>query len=124
LVLSEVACRRGDATNGRRYAEEALDLFQRLEDPAGMAVSLLLLAGVAALGGQFARAGRLLGFADSMVGHSGAYNGLTQHGVDALLSAGQETLGEEAWASAFAAGRALSLEAAIAEALGNERRDT
>ena len=32
-------------------------------------------------------------------------------------------LGEEAWASAFAAGWALSLEAAIAEALGEESRD-
>jgi tetratricopeptide (TPR) repeat protein len=123
LVLSEVACRRRDAADGRRYAEEALELFQQLEDPAGMAVSLLLLAGVASLGGQFVRAGRLFGFADSMVGHSGTYNGLTQHDVDALLSAAQDALGEEAWASAFAAGRAFSLEAAIAEALGDERRD-
>jgi hypothetical protein len=116
-VLSEAACRRRDAANGHRYAKEALELFQRLEDPAGMAVSLILLAGVAALGGQFERVGRLFGFADSMVGHSGTFNGLTQHGVDALLSSAQEALGEEAWAAALAEGRALSLEQAIAEAL-------
>jgi len=123
VIMSEVACRQGDATNGRRHAKEALELFQRLEDPAGMAVSLLLLAGVAALGGQFARAGWLFGFADSMIGHSETFNGLTFHGVDALLSSAQEALGEEAWAATWAAGRALSLEAAIAEALGEERRD-
>jgi predicted ATPase/transcriptional regulator with XRE-family HTH domain len=123
LVLSEAACRRGNATGGRRYAEEALGLFQRLEDLAGMAVSLLMLASVAASGGQFVRAGRLFGFADSMVGHSGTYNGLTQHGVDALLSAAHAALGEDAWASACAAGRVLSFEEAIAEALGEESRD-
>jgi predicted ATPase len=119
-VLSEAACRRRDAADGRRYAKEALELFQRLEDPAGMAVSLLLLAGVAALGEQFARAGRLFGFADSMVGHSETYNGLTRHGVDALLSVAQEALGEEAWAAACAAGRAMTLNGAIAEALGED----
>jgi predicted ATPase/transcriptional regulator with XRE-family HTH domain len=122
-IMSEVACRRGDATNGRRHAKEALELFQRLEDPAGMAVSLLLLAGVAALGGQSARAGWLFGFADSMMGHSETFNGLALHGVGALLSSAQEALGEEAWASALAAGRALSLAAAFAEALGEGRRD-
>jgi non-specific serine/threonine protein kinase len=116
-VLSEAACRLGDAADGRRYAKEALELFQRLEDPAGIAVSLLLLAGVAALGGQLERTGWLFGFADSMVGHSGTYNGLTQHGVDALLRSAQEALGEEAWAAAISTGRALSLEQAIAEAL-------
>jgi predicted ATPase/DNA-binding XRE family transcriptional regulator len=123
LVLSEVACRRRDAADGRRYAEEALELFQQLEDPAGIAVSLFLLAGVASLGGQFARAGRLFGFANSMVGRSETYNGLMQHGVDALLSTVQEALGEEAWAAAIAAGRALSLEEAVAEALGEEGAD-
>jgi non-specific serine/threonine protein kinase len=121
-IMSEVACRRGDATNGRQHAKQALELFQRLEDPAGMAVSLLLLAGVAALRGQFARAGWLFGFADSMMGHSETFNGLTLHGVGALLSSAQETLGEEAWASAFAAGRALSLEEAVSEALEEDAR--
>jgi predicted ATPase len=121
-VLSEAACRRRDAADGRRYAREALELFQRLEDPAGMAVSLLLLAGVASLEGQFARTGRLFGFAHSMVGHSGTYNGLTQHGVSALLSSAREALGDEAWAAAVSAGRALSLEEAIAEALEEEGR--
>jgi predicted ATPase/transcriptional regulator with XRE-family HTH domain len=122
-ILSEVACRRGDATNGRLHAKEALELFQRLEDPAGMAVSLLLLAGVAALGGHFARAGWLFGFANSMPGHSETFNGLALHGVDALLNSAQVVLGEEAWAAALVAGRALSLEQAIAEALGEESRD-
>lgn len=41
-------------------------------------MDLLLLAGVAALGGQFERAGRLLGFADSMMGHSETISGQVQ----------------------------------------------
>jgi predicted ATPase len=120
-VMSAVACRRDDAAGGRRQAEEALELFQRLEDPSGMATNLLLLAAVAALGGQFQRAGRLLGFADSVVGHSQSYSDLTRHSVDAPLSSARDALGEEAWAAALAAGRALSLEEAIAEALGAQQ---
>jgi hypothetical protein len=83
-----------------------------------MAVSLLVLAGVASLGGQFARTGQLVGFADSMVGHSGTYNVLTQQGMNVLLNSAREALGDEAWASAVVAGRSMRLEEAIAEALG------
>jgi tetratricopeptide (TPR) repeat protein len=119
-LMGEVACRQGDATNGRRHAKEALEHFQRLEDPTGLAVSLLLLAGVSALEGQFARAGRLFGFADSMVGHSETLSGMTQPSVDAPLRSAQEMLGEEAWAAAIATGQALSLEEAIAETLGQD----
>jgi non-specific serine/threonine protein kinase len=122
-IIGEVACRQGDAVGGRRQAETALALFQRLEDPTGLAVSLLLLAGVSALEGQFARAGRLFGFADSMVGHSETLSGMTQPSVDAPLRSAQEMLGEEAWAAAIAAGRAFSLEAAVAEARHEESRE-
>jgi predicted ATPase len=115
-VLSAVACRRGDAAGGRRYAEEALELYQRLEDPSGMAVSLLLLAGVAALGGQFERAGRLLGFAESMVGHSETVSRGIQKDLNPVLAPARAALGEEAWLAAWAAGRALSLGEAVAEA--------
>jgi tetratricopeptide (TPR) repeat protein len=123
LILSEVACRERDVENSRRYAKEALELFQQLEDPAGIAGSLLLLARVASIGGQSVLAGRLFGFVDSMVGRSGAYNSLTQHGVDALLNAAKEALGEEAWAAVWATGHTLSLKAAITEALSDERHD-
>jgi hypothetical protein len=36
------------------------------------------------------------------------------------VAAARQALGEEAWASAFAAGRAMTLEEAIAEALGED----
>jgi predicted ATPase len=123
-LMGEVACRQGDAAGGRRQAEAALALFQRLEDPTGLAVTLLLLAGVSALEGQFARAGRLFGFADSMVGHSTALSGMTQPSVEAPLRSAQDMLGQEAWAAAVAAGRALSLEEAVAEALGREGEES
>jgi tetratricopeptide (TPR) repeat protein len=120
-LLSAVACRQGDAADGRRYAAEALELLQPLEDPAAIALGLILLAGVAAVEGQFERTGRLLGFADSMVGHSETVSGYARSSLDDLLRSAQEVLGEEAWAAALAAGRALSLEEAVAEALGDER---
>jgi predicted ATPase len=119
-VLSSVACRQGDAAGSRRYAAEALELCRRLQHPTGMAVSVLQLAGVAALVGQFARAGRVFGFAESMVGHSQTYSGLTQPSLDALLRSAREALGEEAWAQSLTAGRAMSLDEAIAEALGED----
>jgi non-specific serine/threonine protein kinase len=122
-VLSAVACRQGDAVSGRRQAEEALALSHEVEFLSGLAVSLLLLAGVAALGGQFARAGRLIGFAESMVGHSETFSGPVRQALNAVLSPAREALGVDAWAAAIAAGRALSLEAAIAEALGKEGAD-
>jgi hypothetical protein len=42
--------------------------------------------------------------------------------VEQAVSASRARLGEEAWAAALAAGRALSLQAVIAEALGEEER--
>jgi hypothetical protein len=117
-TLSAVACRQGDAAGGRRYATVALELCRRLQHLTGMAVSLLLLAAVAALEGWFARAGRLLGYANSMVGYSVTMSGTAQEDLNPVLAPAREALGEEAWAAAIAAGRALSLEEAVAEALG------
>jgi hypothetical protein len=122
-VLSAVACRQGNAAGGRRQAEEALELSQRVEFFSGLAVSLLLLAGVAALGGRFACAGRLLGFAESMVGHSETFSGSVRQALKDVLAPARAALGEGAWAAALASGQALSLEAAIAEALGEASRD-
>jgi hypothetical protein len=42
--------------------------------------------------------------------------------ADGTAALARAALGEEAWAAAFAAGQALSLEEAIAEALGDEAR--
>jgi hypothetical protein len=55
-----------------------------------------------------------------MVGHSQTYSGLTQPSLDALLRSAREALGEEAWAQALTAGRAMSLDEAIAEALSEQ----
>ena len=122
-VLSAVACRQGDAAGGRRHAVEALALSQEVEFFSGLAVSLLLLAGVAALSGRFACAGRLFGFAGSMVGHSETFSGPVRQALKDVLAPAREALGEETWEAALAAGQALSLEEAIAEALGETGRD-
>jgi tetratricopeptide (TPR) repeat protein len=120
ITLGAIACRQGDAASGRQHVEEALELYQRLVHPAGMTASLLVLAGVAALEQRFERAGRLLGRADSALGHSPSYTYHIQQTLDAVLAPAQAAFGEATWAAALVAGRALTMEQAIMEALGEE----
>jgi hypothetical protein len=40
--------------------------------------------------------------------------------IEEATALARATLGEEAWATAYAAGKALSLEEAVAEALGDK----
>jgi hypothetical protein len=116
VILSMVACRQGDVAGGRRNVEEALHLYQRLGHPAGVSASLLLLAGVAALERRFERAARLLGFADSVVGHSPLYNADIRQTLKEVLASARAALGEEGWAAALAVGQAMTLEQAVEEA--------
>jgi non-specific serine/threonine protein kinase len=122
-ALGAIACREGDAASGRRHAEEAMALCQRLRHPSGMAAGLVVLAGVAALERQCDRAARLLGCADSVVGHFTAWNDYMRRALDAVLAPARAALGEDAWAAAFSAGKTLTLEEAVAEALGEEAPD-
>ena len=80
---------------------------------------LELLASTAGVAGQGERAARLLGASATQREVLGAPQPpQEQADVKQAVARARAALGEEAWAVAFAAGEALSLGEAIAEALG------
>jgi predicted ATPase/transcriptional regulator with XRE-family HTH domain len=123
--LADVARLRGDRAGAERLGREQLLVWQRLSAPIHIVGSLEGLARTAAAIGEEAqaeRAARLLGASAALREQMGAPL-LSQGRADIEQAAVQArtTLGEDAWEAAFAAGRALSLEEATAEALGEPR---
>jgi hypothetical protein len=119
--LGEVARRRGDLAGAEALGREGLLAWQQLDAQAGLAVGLENLALSAAAAGKEAqaeRAARLLGAAAALCEAIGAPQILrAQEETERTVAPARAALGEEHWAAAFAAGRALTLEEAIAEAL-------
>jgi non-specific serine/threonine protein kinase len=119
FVLGLIAVRRGDLVQARAQAVAALLVMR--DQGVMLRVPLLLdeLAIVAGREGQCERAARLLGAAASLRETSGATpDPALRAEVESMVPVVRATLGEADWAVAFAAGQALSLEEAIAEALG------
>jgi predicted ATPase/transcriptional regulator with XRE-family HTH domain len=125
--LSAVALQRGEVPKAEALGREALALYRELSDPRRCAVGLEGLASSAGMAGLGARAARLLGAAMTVREALGAP--LPAHelaDVEQFVAVGRTKLGEEQWALALTAGRALSLRDAIAEALDEavERGDS
>ena len=119
--LSSVALRQGEVAQAEALGREALALYRDLGDPRRCAVGLEGLAGTAGMAGQGARAARLLGAAMTLREALGAPQPPhEQEETEQTIAIARSMLGEEAWAAALAAGRARSLEQAIAEALDEE----
>ena len=116
--MKVVAQKRGEMAQALALGREALALDWSRGDLRLCAVDLEGLASIAGETGQGAHAARLLGAAAALREVLGAPQPTvdrvdTEHDVAAARAA----LGEAAWAEGYAAGRALALEAAIAEAL-------
>ena len=120
--LALVAQARGDCDRAARLYAEGLRLADELGDAANLAYCLEGLAGVAARG-EPERAARLYGSAEALLDtvggprHPYVPDRSAHRGTVAALRA---RLGEEAYAAAWAAGRALPLERAVAYALAAE----
>ncbi|MEJ3749131.1 LuxR C-terminal-related transcriptional regulator [Actinomycetes bacterium KLBMP 9797] len=117
-ALAEVA--RGDHAAADGHARAALRTLRELADSLGTAMALDVLAAVAAARGAAHRAARLLGAAHR-VWHT---FGLPQFGAPDFVAARQHAerraraaLGDQPYAAAFASGRALDHDAALAYAL-------
>jgi hypothetical protein len=98
----------------------------RDQDLSGLALSNVEnVAHVAGRQGHAVKCARLLGAAAT----KREANGTTiedpnwQAMTEAMIADARNTLGEEQWAAAFAEGRALSLEEAIAEALASAEEE-
>jgi non-specific serine/threonine protein kinase len=110
--------RRGPA---RAYFRQSLVLFRDVGVRPGIPYALEAFAALAAGGGEGERAARLLGAAEAQREVIGVPVDASFHrDYDRTVAAARDALGEPAFAAARAAGRALSREAAVAEALAEE----
>ena len=116
--LGNITRRQGDNTRAIAHFAECLAWFREPGDIFGIAACLEGIAQVAIAIAQPVPAVQLFGAAAAIrdaIGHPPYPD--EQHEYDRLLAAAREQLGEDAFAAAWAAGRALTLEQAIAEAL-------
>ncbi|MFC9970527.1 BTAD domain-containing putative transcriptional regulator [Spirillospora sp. NPDC127200] len=110
LALAELgftAEQRGDAAAAEELHREALAVAQDTGDPRAVALALEGLAGAAALAGDPAEAARLLGEAAALREFTGAPLPPEERGdVDRITATARSVLGDDAFATAFAAGHA------------------
>jgi non-specific serine/threonine protein kinase len=119
LNLGEVARRRGEVARAAELQREALALSWAVGDRRQCAEGLEQLANTAGVAGHGGRAARLLGAASALRETLGSPQPPPERAdTERDVATARADIGEERWAAAFAAGRALALEGAIAEALG------
>src|SRR5262249_34953136 len=112
-----LAQRRGDQHRAAELFHQSLRIFQDLGDQRGVAECVMGLAGVAAAVGQAECAAQLFGAAEAKLASLGVVvsaSNLPDYRRNVARARAQ--LEETVFAAAWADGRALPLEAAIAEA--------
>jgi predicted ATPase/transcriptional regulator with XRE-family HTH domain len=120
VSLGGVALLQGDPARAHSHFAPALALNQEVGNTDPMtAICLLGLAGVATMQGQATRAARLAGGGESLL-HAigGSIPPAVRSHYELIVAATRSQLGEPVFAVEWAAGRALSAEQVIAEALG------
>ena len=115
--LARVARKQGDNARAAVLYAESLDLRFAQGDRLNIAGTLRGLANIAAETRQFERAARLWGAAEALREAIGAPPPRDHVRAQEATVATRRGLGEEAFATACAAGRALPLAEAVAEAL-------
>ena len=116
--LAEVVRDQGDYGAARTLRAESLALYRELGDWQGLAYGLQGLAGASATAAQAARMARLGGAAEVLREAIGApLSPAERADYERQLAADRAHLDEAAWAAAWAEGRAMPLEQAIAFAL-------
>jgi hypothetical protein len=127
--LAQVAAVRGDAAQALAYARKAAHMERRQGITTSLSNSawdwLWALTPAWAQQGEYERAARLAGaFARENERRSMVLDPPRQALWNRGLAPARAALGEETWAAAYAAGRTLSLDEAIAEALGDGDGDS
>jgi predicted ATPase len=116
--LADLAHDQGDLAQAQALYEEALVLGSELGDKQGIAGCLEDLAAVAQAGQRPMRAARLFGAAAALREAIGAPLSASELAhLDRRVAEVRSHLGESAYAAAWAAGRALSWQAAVSEAM-------
>jgi predicted ATPase/DNA-binding CsgD family transcriptional regulator len=119
--LGYVALHKGDYVRAEAVMKEGLKLMSTLMTKYHMAIVLSMLAGPTVARGQPKRAAILLGAADSIFQTLGAApQPADQLEVDRFAAETRALLGNSAFEAAWDEGQAMSLEAAVAYALGEK----
>jgi predicted ATPase len=121
LPLATVACRLGDHAAAEAHLREAVEVFRQVGDRTGLVYVLERFAGLEAARGRPERSATLFGAAERLrqVLNRPLAPGDRQDFYDEDHAAAQDALGEVAFAAAEGEGRRLSLEEAVAYALGD-----
>jgi non-specific serine/threonine protein kinase len=116
--LTFIALHEGDAERGRDLGHQGLRLARTLNNRLELAKALAALAGAIGELGQAQRAARLLGASESALERFGAFHQLNDKPeIDAIITAVHARLDEASFRAAWAEGRELTLEQAVAQAL-------
>jgi predicted ATPase/class 3 adenylate cyclase/Tfp pilus assembly protein PilF len=116
--LGRAALYQSDYARARALQTESLTLFQQLGDQGGIAECLEALAGAAGAQGQPLRAARLFGAAEALREKIGVpLSPADRPTYDRTVAAARAQLDASAFTTAWTAGRALTMEQAVSEAL-------
>ena len=118
LEMGRVAHTQGNSTRAIGLCRESLILSQKLDNKSYIAFCLTALAGATQAVGDTARAARLFGAAEMLLEVLDAVldpSGSLEYSDDLAIARNQ--LGEAAFAKAWAAGRAMSIEQAVTHAI-------
>lgn len=122
--LGEVALGERDYTKAEQYYKDSLVLRQQLDDRHGNVYCLVGLAGIAQARGQSERAARLWGAVEKLQESLGmALAPTDQESLALAITTAQAQSDPALWQAAWTAGRQLTIEQAITEALGEPIAD-
>jgi predicted ATPase len=125
LTLGRVACYEGDYASGWAHYIESLAGYQEIGNREGIAHNLVALGGLAAMQAQPVRAARLWGAAEELHDRDRVHlDRLERRDHNAAVAAARAQLDESTFSAAWAAGRTMTLEQAIAYALSEDDRGT
>ncbi|HEX9036839.1 MAG TPA: adenylate/guanylate cyclase domain-containing protein [Ktedonobacterales bacterium] len=120
VMLAMVAARRREFQHARALAREALALAWTNQEEMLTPMCLLALVIAAAQSGESRRAAYLLGASHTLMEQRGiSLDDFEVPVIASCIAQARSVLGEEDWLATFAAGHALTLEQAIAEALSD-----
>jgi predicted ATPase/DNA-binding SARP family transcriptional activator len=123
--LGTVALRQGDYEAARARFEESLTICHEVGDKPRLAQTLEGLASLAGTRSRPARAARLFGAAATLRETIGApVHPAHRPALEQRVTETRAILGEEAFTAGWAAGRALTLDEAVAEALRDDDRSS
>jgi tetratricopeptide (TPR) repeat protein len=115
--LAAIECRRGNLSQAEAHCLECLALFEQVQDSFGLMMGLCGVAFVAAAAGEMAEAAYLLGAVEAIgVAIAAEPPASELKEIGRVRREAQQQLGARALETAWANGRLLSLETAVATA--------